>query len=471
VRWVRVEQPKRGHEMASRLASDAPTFRAPKQKRLAFMPGKYFVRVHPDAVRPHVPVGARAMRAGGRALPLTRDLATAVPDTVAEPLDYLRDNLGLKSVRPLFDEAGRTRIARASVSGRQRDRLAVAASVAAIEDDELAGIAIAELDPKASKASIRRAESAQAIDYIEPVPARWLARRADADARQNLQWGLRAIRWFEAERPDAGAVSVGILDTGIDAGHPDLKDVDIEYHHPGTRATDIVGHGTHVAGIVAADANNNVGIAGVASCAIQMWKVFQDEPWEDGEFYVDPDLMADSLREASLAGLAAVNLSLGGTESSRTEALLIRRLLDRGVAVVAAMGNEFEEGNPTEFPAAYDDVLAVGAIAEDRRRSSFSNTGSHTGICAPGSHILSTVPRRASWYRPEKMYASWDGTSMAAPHVAAAAALVKLKRPQLGARDVQDFLKSRAARLPAMGNRRRTSEYGAGLLDLKAALS
>ena len=154
-----------------------------------------------------------------------------------------------------------------------------------------------------------------------------------------------------------------------------------------------------------------------------MWKIFPETPI-DGEYYVDANLFADALREAARAGLSALNMSIGGTQSSRTEALLMRRLVDRGVVVVAAMGNEFAEGNPKEFPAAYDGVLAVGAVAENRERSAFSNTGSHIGICAPGSNILSTLPRRRSSFRDETMYASWSGTSMATPHVTAAAALV-----------------------------------------------
>lgn len=457
---------------AAKPITDRPTFAAPERERLEYMPGQYFVRVHPEAVRPYVGASVRPPtgRDGAMRIAFTADTAASVPDAVVEPLEYLRSNVGLKDVRPLFADAGRTRLSRASVSARQRDSLALVAAVATEEDDELSGIAIAELDPKASAATIRRAEAANAFDYIEPVPARWLAAATRSDPLENLQWGLRSIRWFDAARPAAHSVGVGILDTGIDKGHPDLSGVEVDYHHTGTRAEDIVGHGTHVAGIVAAETNNDIGIAGIASCSLQIWKVFSDKPFE-GQYYVDPDLFADALRDASRSGLSAVNMSLGGTRTSRPEQLLIRRLLDRGVAVIAAMGNEYEYGNPTEYPAAYGGVLAVGAIAENRERSSFSNTGSHIGICAPGSNILSTLPRRKSTYRPERMYAAWSGTSMATPHVAAAAALVAAKKPHFSGKDIQQHLRSTATKLPAMGRKSRTNEYGDGLLDLKRALS
>ena len=335
------------------------------------------------------------------------------------------------------------------------------------EDDDIAGLTIADMDPKADMRAVAHAAAANAIDYIEPVPARWLAA---VDPMQNVQWGLRAIRWFDAERPDASSVSVGILDTGIDAGHPDLADVEITYEHPGTRAEDIVGHGTHVAGIVGAETNNAVGIAGVARCAIHMWKIFPDEQFE-GEYYVDPDAFADALRAGAESGLSALNMSIGGTQSSSIEQVLIRRLIARGVVVVAAMGNEFQDGNPIEYPAAYDGVLAVGALAENRERSDFSNTGRHIGICAPGSNILSTLPRRRSSFRSERLYASWSGTSMATPHVTAAAALVAAQDPALSPTDIVERLCSTAATLSAMRGRTRTNEYGAGLLDLERALS
>jgi Subtilase family len=400
------------------------------------------------------------------------ETADAVPDAVVEPLRYLRQNTGLKSLRPLFQDAGPNRVSAASVAGLQRARLAVAASVVTQQDDDIAGLAIAELSPSASPRAIKHAASAAAIDFIEPVPTRWLAgtKGLTADPMENLQWGLRAIRWFEAKRPDASDVTVGIFDTGVDAGHPDLKGIRLTYEHHGTRAEDIVGHGTHVAGIIAAEINNSVGIAGVAQCGIHVSKVFGDVPYE-GEYYADPDLFADALRRASEAGLSALNLSLGGLRSSNTERTLIARLVRRGVVVVAAMGNDYEDGDPTEYPAAYEGVLAVGAIAENRERSNFSNTGGHIGLCAPGSNILSTLPRRRSSYRSEKLYASWSGTSMATPHVAAAAGLVAAKHPAMSVAQISNRLRRTAATLGAMGRRKRTDEYGDGLLDLTRALS
>lgn len=451
-------------------AGGRPTFGMPEDQRLDVIPGQYYVRVDPAAIRPHVAARTGA-RAGASRMAFTAATAAAVPDAVVEPLEYLRRNVGLKSIRPLFDESGPGRVASARISGPERDRLALAAAVVTEDQDELAGLAIAELDPKARPAAVRHAASAQSIDFIEQVPARWLcARPASVDPMTNLQWGLRAIRWFDAKRPDASGVSVGILDTGIDRGHPDLKGVDVIYDHSGTRAEDIVGHGTHVAGIVAAETNNAVGIAGVASCAIHMWKIFPDEPTM-GHYYVDANLFANALRAAAVSGLRAVNMSIGGTSSSQTERILIQRLADAGVLVVAAMGNEFTEGNPVEYPAAYDGVMAVGAIAETRERSGFSNTGSHIAICAPGSNILSTLPRAKSSFRSERMYASWSGTSMATPHVAAAAALLAAKRPNAKAAAIAARLRKTAATLPAMGASARTNEYGDGLLDVKRALS
>jgi subtilisin family serine protease len=289
---------------------------------------------------------------------------------------------------------------------------------------------------------------------------------------QNLQWGLRAINWFNANRPDARAVRVGVLDTGIDLTHPDLKGLVAadRYFHEGTSARDLLGHGTHVCGIIAAVVNNDTGIAGVARCKLTVWKIFGDQPADDGEFYVEGDAYLRALGAARDAGVRVMNLSIGGTASSRTEQLLFARLESAGVTVAAAMGNEYQEGNPTEYPGAYRGVLAVGAVAESLRRSVFSNTGRHIGLVAPGSNILSTLPMKTSQWLTESEYASWSGTSMATPHVAGAAALLAARNQTWGPAEIKKRLADTARKLPMMKKAKWNATYGAGLLDVARAL-
>ena len=135
-----------------------------------------------------------------------------------------------------------------------------------------------------------------------------------------------------------------------------------------------------------------VGIAGIANCRLHCWKVFDDPKGSSKEAEFNFEFYSQALANALDSDVKVVNLSLGGEESSQAEAIVFRELRNAGVVVVAAMGNEFEEGNPKEFPAAYEGVLAVGAVDEVGRRASFSCTGPHIGLVAPGVNILSTVP-------------------------------------------------------------------------------
>ncbi len=118
-----------------------------------------------------------------------------------------------------------------------------------------------------------------------------------------------------------------------------------------------------------------------------------------------------------------------------------------GVVVIAAMGNEYEEGNPTEYPAAMPEVCAVGATDELDKRAAFSNTGRHIDLVAPGVAILSTTPTFRYDGDGEREYDAWDGTSMATPHVAGAAALVLAKSPGLTPAQVIKKLTSSADRV------------------------
>ena len=444
--------------------TDGPTFSAPRG-RPTRVAGKVVIKVAADALRPS---GDRAPHGRGARPPA---LAESLPPTLVAPRDCLRRTLDKKSLEPLFLQSTAVKRARARATPADDMRLALAAS-ADVADDELAGLTVATVGEDEVDADVlRTVASSPAIQFVESLPVRWASASPAADPMRNVQWGLRAIRWFEAPHRDQPQVSVGVMDTGIDRRHPDLADVDIDYRHTGLRAADIVGHGTHVAGIAAATADNDVGISGVARCRLVVWKIFGDEPAADGEFYVDSERYYAALSEAGDAGLSSLNLSIGGLDRFQTEGLLLARLIRRGVTVCAAMGNEFEDGNPTEYPAAFANVVSVGAIAEDRRRASFSNTGPHIDLVAPGSHILSTVPTTASPFRPETDYVAWSGTSMATPHVAAAAGLVAGVRPAWGPAEVADRLRGTAAKLPAMRGRARTQQYGTGLLDLTAALS
>jgi subtilisin family serine protease len=442
--------------------SDLPTFGhepGEPRKRLTYVPGQLIMRVHEEAVRPEL-AGARLM--------MSAEHADRLPQALAEPLDFLRRHAGLSAIEPVFS-ARRDAVKRARVSDAQRRGLAVLSSVADSASEELAGISVVSVAEKeVTPALLRRLNGARAVDYVEQMPARWLS--ADPDPMQNLQWGLRAINWFDAAIPTAGDVRVAVLDTGVDTTHPDLQGVVAEYHHSGLKAEDIVGHGTHVSGIIAARTNNAVGISGVAGCRIGVWKIFPDKPIE-GDFYVDGGHYLRALNAVTDAGVRVVNLSIGGSAHSQTEALLFRRLDRFGIVACAAMGNEYQQGNPVEYPAAYEGVVSVGAMAENRLRSRFSNVGPHIDLVAPGSNILSTLPTKRSAYRDETDYASWSGTSMATPHVAAAAALVAARHRDWTAAQIVDRLRKTTAHLPGLGSSTFTNALGTGLLNLRSALA
>lgn len=284
----------------------------------------------------------------------------------------------------------------------------------------------------------------------------------------NRQWGLRAIRWFGTKLPDTSAIKVAVLDTGIDSSHSDLA-FEYTYVHAGASAEDIVGHGTHVTGIISAVTNDKIGLAGVCPCDLHVWKIFSDTPRDDGEYYVEEVMYQRALNDARTQGMQVLNLSIGGTVFTKTEEILIRRLVDGGCVVIAAMGNEYELGNPVEYPAAHSGVVAVGAINEVNRRATFSNTGPHISLVAPGTNIISTLPTKESAYRnlDETGYGAWSGTSMAVPHVAGAATIVRAKNPTLSPAEVADHLRQTAAKLPSMKGPK-DPEFGWGLLNIAA---
>lgn len=264
------------------------------------------------------------------------------------------------------------------------------------------------------------------------------------DPGRAWQWAFDAVP-FQQTWPitDGTGAVVAVLDTGVNRANPDLGAVVLDgwqilngVQQPGG-TTDAHGHGTHVAGIVAAVAGNGTGVAGMApGVRILPVKVLDDN---GSGLFSD---VATGIVWATDHGADVVNLSLGAAMGSPdlTVASAVRYATDRGVVVVAAAGNfgchvGVDPGCLTVYPAALDDVVAVGAVDAGGACASYTTTAPYLDVAAPGTAIYST-------YRTG--YAYMSGTSMASPHVAAAAALVRAAAPGLGSAQVRDLLRSRA---------------------------
>lgn len=319
-----------------------------------------------------------------------------------------------------------------------------------------------------------------------------------------LLWNLRKIEWAEARAArrfkDATGVKVAVLDTGVDAGHPDLKGriSRYTYRHPDdshvSGEKDIVGHGTHVAGTIGAGIGNRLGIDGICTCDLRVWKIFSDQPeyidtYDEFMYVVDPIMYNRALADCVDDDIDVVNLSIGGpAPPDPQERQLFNALAAAGTIVCAAMGNERAYGSPTSYPAAIRDVIAVGATTVTDQVASFSNRGEHIALCAPGKAIWSTLPtyegqsgfdavhgpdgvQEGKPIRRERDYDSWDGTSMATPHVAAAAALLTARKGRMGPAAARSALQRSADKVPGMAGKAFHPDYGAGRLNLRRLLS
>jgi subtilisin family serine protease len=431
------------------------------QRRLRHIPGVVVIRWKDDTI------ADSAARAGGRTA------ARALPSQVTDRLAYLRSNFGLKRVVDLSAGSGATPVLSAR-RGAAHAIHAVANSLAPGRGS-LRGLTVVELADRADTQKAASALRHGPVAYAQPAPARWAAKQTSTttDARYNGQWGLPAIDWFNAARRSASKVRIAVLDSGVDRSHPDLKRAIQQYWTMGFSSADLLGHGTHVAGIIAALTNNKIGIAGVTDSKLMCWKVFEDKAESDGELYLNNTAYYRALDAlTSKRAIRVVNLSISGVEEDKTERALLEGIIQKDrILIVAAMGNEYEKGNPIEYPAAIPGVLAVGAIGEKRTRARFSNTGKHIGLVAPGESILSTVPLKPSKVREDTEYASWDGTSFATPFVVGAAAYVFATRPSLSAKEARDLILQRTNRLTGMRKSSHTTAYGSGLLNLRKLLA
>ena len=334
------------------------------------------------------------------------------------------------------------------------------------------------------------------------------------DPEYPSQWGLKRVGMEQAWEKTTGSadIVIGVIDTGVEYSHPDLVNqlwinteedangnrrldpwphtelrdgvpgdfdgVDnngngftddvigydfTDQHRPRTEGTgdnttpdpdpaDEMGHGTAVAGIIGAEADNGIGIAGMApGCRMMVLRAF------DGTGVGLESDVARAVIYAVRQGARVINMSFGDVAYSRVLRDVLRWAYGRGVVTVASAGNSASD--ELHYPSAYDETISVGATGIGDGLASFSNFGESVDLVAPGLDIITTA-------RDGKT-SPFNGTSASAPFVSAAAALILSLNPQFDPEEIRGALVATCRDVGARGWDHRT---GAGRLDVNKAL-
>jgi type VII secretion-associated serine protease mycosin len=319
-------------------------------------------------------------------------------------------------------------------------------------------------DRNTAAALVRTGQRATgAVDVELDAPVRAADVPAGDDPLRSSQWDLATVRATDAWASSTGAaVTVAVIDSGVDATHPDLAGQVL----PGAdfitgtegEAIDPNGHGTHVAGTIAALAGNGEGVAGLAPGArILPIRVLN----ANGGGYMSD--VANGIVYATDRGADVISMSLSATIQVDAVTNAVAYAHSRGVVVVAAAGNARATGSPASYPAADPGVIAVAATDANDNVAYYSTQGSYVDVAAPGSDIVSTFPVATGM-----AYRRMSGTSMAAPHVAAVAALLKSYDRGLTPDQIEQAITGSAVDLGVPG---RDDDFGSGRLDAAAALA
>ena len=294
---------------------------------------------------------------------------------------------------------------------------------------------------------------------IEPDEPRYLSNQTvpygvDAIQARNI-WDANFDGLIDAGAPTGAGRTICIIDSGIQRNHEDFQGVNIIGGYPAGWDTDNYGHGTHVAGTIAA-MNNAVGVVGVTPGTVSLYilKVFGDT---GGWTYAST--LVDAAYRCRDAGANIITMSLEGANFSSIENYAFNQLYnDYGILSVAAAGNS--GGTAYAYPASYEAVISVGAVDQNKVVASFSRRNDRVELVAPGVSVYSTYKNNS--------YANMSGTSMATPHVAAAAALVWSANPSWTNAQIRQALGSSAQDL---GDPGRDNAYGYGLVQAQSALT
>ncbi|MBY4603309.1 subtilisin AprE [Bacillus rugosus] len=272
---------------------------------------------------------------------------------------------------------------------------------------------------------------------------------------QSVPYGISQIKApaLHSQGYTGSNVKVAVIDSGIDSSHPDLNVRGGASFVPSETNPyqDGSSHGTHVAGTIAA-LNNSIGVLGVAPNA-SLYAVKVLDSTGSGQY----SWIINGIEWAISNNMDVINMSLGGPSGSTALKTVVDKAVSNGIVVAAAAGNEGTSGSSSTvgYPAKYPSTIAVGAVNSSNQRASFSSVGSELDVMAPGVSIQSTLPGGT--------YGAYNGTSMATPHVAGAAALILSKHPTWTNAQVRDRLESTTTYLGS------SFYYGKGLINVEAA--
>jgi thermitase len=350
--------------------------------------------------------------------------------------------VGFKPGTPAWDVAG----AHASVGAKSKGRIGQI------------GVEIVEV-PRGRSVSglIKMYERNPNVVFAEPDYV-LTAQMTPNDPYYPDQWGLPVVNAPEAWDMTTGSsdVTVAVLDTGIDATHPDLAGRVVpgyDFVNRDADASDDHGHGTQVAGIVGAIGNNATGVAGVNwGTRLMPVKVLNSS----GSGY--SSVIAEGITYAADQNAEVINMSLGGSDATGALAAAAEYAYDKGSTLVAASGNS---GNGVLMhPAAHEKVIAVGSLRDATSLSTFSNYGNGLSLVAPGQSIY-TTRLGGGYVRP-------SGTSFAAPFVSGLAAMLSGIDPSLSPADIQDLMERTAVDL---GDPGWDVYYGYGCVNMAGAVA
>ncbi|MCL2449952.1 MAG: S8 family peptidase [Polyangiaceae bacterium] len=328
---------------------------------------------------------------------------------------------------------------------------------------------VADVDPAREASFLDALARDPRVEHAEPMALYGAAFVPDDPLYSSKQWHLQRVGAERAWSYTCGrGVTVAVVDTGVacfDRG-PFSRGTDLagtrceggwNFVDDSAHAYDDQGHGTHVAGTIAQTTNNGVGTAGLAYCATLMpVKVLNRQG------FGTVANVAEGIRYAADEGAQVINLSLGGPIKSKILEDAIRHALDKGVVVVAAAGNS---GRRVGWPAAYPGVIAVSATDANDTIASFSSRGPEVWVAAPGVGVTQQTICNGGRDKCE-IFGTFNGTSMASPHVAGVAAMVEAMGVTRGPAVAEVIASS--AREKSEDTR---NLYGAGILDGGAAVA